>query len=249
MVRARGKREPDRKEHVKMNQFLTHTLAASVIVGAGLTLFALPASAASTAAQSVTKECSTKYNAAKQAGTLNGQKWPQFLSTCSASLKTDAAAPAPAATAPAVKQAQDATKPAKTPAMAAAPAAAGTMSAKAVTKECSTQYQAAKTAGTLKDQKWPQFLSACSDSLKADKSDAAMPPEPAAAPAKATAGKAGAATETAANGKPLSAGEIAFRSRIRECGDEWQKAKAANKVAGQTWPQYWSACNTRLKSE
>ncbi|WP_188342427.1 hypothetical protein [Phyllobacterium sp. 628] len=235
-----------------MNQFLTNTLAATVIVSAGMTLFALPASAASTAAQSVTKECSTQYQTAKDANKLNGQTWPQFLSTCSANLKTDAAAPAPAA--PAAKQAtKDAAKPAK--AATAAPAAAGTMSAKAVTKECSTQYQAAKTAGTLNGQKWPQFLSACSDSLKSDQSDAATPPEPtaaaAAAPAKMTAGKtAAAAPATGANGKPLSAGEIAFRSRITECGAEWQKAKAANKVAaGVTWPQYWSTCNTRLKAE
>ncbi|MBA8880151.1 hypothetical protein [Phyllobacterium myrsinacearum] len=230
-----------------MNQFLTKTLAASVIVGAGMTLFALPASAETTAAQSVTKECSTKYNAAKDAGTLNGQKWPQFLSTCSASLKTDAAAPAPAAAAPTAKQAKETAKPAK--AQAAAPATAGTMSAKAVTKECSTQYQASKSAGTLNGQKWPQFLSACSDSLKSDQSDAATPPEPTVAPTKASASKAATAPETSASGKPLSAGEIAFRSRIRECGEEWQKAKASNKVAGQTWPQYWSACNTRLKAE
>ncbi|UGX88725.1 hypothetical protein [Phyllobacterium meliloti] len=228
-----------------MNQFLTKTLAASVIVGAGMTLFALPASAASTAAQSVTKECSTQYQAAKDGNKLNGQTWPQFLSTCSANLKTDAAAPAPA---PAVK-AKDAMKPAKAQTTAAAPAAAGAMSGKAVTKECSTQYQAAKTAGTLNGQKWPQFLSACSDSLKSDQSDATPPPEPTVAPTKAAASKAATAPETSANGKPLSPGEIAFRSRIRECGDEWQKAKAANKVAGQTWPQYWSACNTRLKAE
>lgn len=256
MVRSRGKREPYRKEHTTMNQFRFNTLAATVIAGAGLAFLTLPALAASTAAQSVTKECSTQYNAAKEAGTLNGQKWPQFLSACSAKLKegqTDTNAAAPAATAPAKKQAKDtAAKPAKTETAAAAPAAGG-MSAKAVTKECSTQYQAAKKAGTLNGQKWPQFLSACSDSLKSDTSDAATPPEPAAAPAKTTASKTTAAKTTAAattaEGKPLSPGQVAFRARISECGEQWQKAKAANKTGGKTWPQYWSACNARLKSE
>ena len=46
----------------------------------------------------------------------------------------------------------------------------------------------------------------------------------------------------------LSAGQIAFRQRIHECSVEWQRDKAANKLkTGQKWPQYWSACNTRLK--
>ncbi|CAN7721847.1 hypothetical protein LJR231_006132 [Phyllobacterium sp. LjRoot231] len=239
-----------------MNQFRFNTLAAAVIAGAGLALLTLPASAAATAAQSVTKQCSTQYNAAKEAGTLNGQKWPQFLSECSAKLKTDdgAAAAAPAATPPAKKTAKDtAKKPAKTD-TAAATTSSG-MSAKAVTKECSTQYQAAKTAGTLNGQKWPQFLSACSDSLKSDDSDATVPDEPAPAATKTTASKMTttktqtASAATSADGKPLSPAQVAFRARISECGEQWQKAKASNKTGGKTWPQYWSACNTRLKSE
>jgi hypothetical protein len=233
-----------------------NTLAATVIAGAGLAFLTLPASAA-TAAQSVTKQCSTQYNAAKEAGTLNGQKWPQFLSECSAKLKaqtgTDAAAPA--ATTPTKKATKDtttttkqtkatSTKPAKTET-----AAASGMSAKAVTKECSTQYQAAKSAGTLNGQTWPKFLSACSDSLKSDNSDATTPPEPAPTKATATKTTTKTATATTADGKPLTPGQIAFRQRISACGEQWQQAKAANKTGGKTWPQYWSACNTRMKSE
>lgn len=123
--------------------------------------------------------------------------------------------------------------------------------AKAVTKECSTQYLAAKQAGTLNGQKWPQFLSACSDSLKSDNSDAAVPDEPTPAATKTTASKTTTKTApaaTTADGKPLSPGQVAFRARISECGEQWQKAKAANKTGGKTWPQYWSACNTRLKA-
>ena len=133
-----------------MNQFRFNILAATVIAGAGLAFLTLPASA-----QSVTKTCSTQYQAAKEAGTLKGQKWPDFLSACSAKLKTDdgAAAAAPAEKTPAKKTAKEtATKPAKTTQTAAA-AASGGMSAKAVTKECSTQYQAAKERGHTQ---WPE---------------------------------------------------------------------------------------------
>ena len=230
-----------------MNQFRFNILAATVIAGAGLAFLTLPASA-----QSVTKTCSTQYQAAKEAGTLGGQKWPEFLSACSAKLKTDdgAAAAAPAEKTPAKKAAKEtATKPAKT--QTATAATTSGMSAKAVTKECSTQYQAAKTAGTLNGQKWPQFLSACSDSLKSDTSDAAVPDEP--APTKAATSKMTktqvAKAATSADGKPLSPAQVAFRARISECGDQWQQAKATNKTRGMTWPQYWSACNTRLKAD
>jgi hypothetical protein len=229
-----------------MNQFRFNIFAATVIAGAGLAFLTLAASA-----QSVTKTCSTQYQAAKEAGTLKGQKWPDFLSACSAKLKADddTEAAAPAAKTPAKKTAKDtATKPAKT--QTATAATSSGMSAKSVTKECSTQYQAAKEAGTLNGQKWPQFLSACSDSLKSDDSDATVPDEP--APTKASTSKTTktqvAKAGTSADGKPLSPAQVAFRARISECGDQWQQAKANNKTRGMTWPQYWSACNTRLKA-
>jgi hypothetical protein len=40
-----------------------------------------------------------------------------------------------------------------------------------------------------------------------------------------------------------------MRERQKKCGAEWKEAKAAGTVAkGQKWPQYWSACNKRLKA-
>lgn len=40
-----------------------------------------------------------------------------------------------------------------------------------------------------------------------------------------------------------------MRERQKKCGAEWKAAKAAGKIEkGQKWPQYWSACNKRLKS-
>lgn len=208
-----------------MTQFRFNTFAATLVASAGLAFLTLPATVTTAAAQSVTKQCSTQYQAAKAAGTLKGQKWPDFLSDCSAKLKDDDTATAPAAKTPAKKEAKETTTKAKKTETAAAAPSAG-MSGKAITKECSTQYQSAKTAGTLKGQTWPQFLSACSDDLKADNANE-VPEEPVVAPKKATASKT-ATTQTAAkttddNGKPLSPAQIAFRSRISECGEQWQQ--------------------------
>jgi hypothetical protein len=48
--------------------------------------------------------------------------------------------------------------------------------------------------------------------------------------------------------KGPSAGQIAMRERQKKCAAEWKEAKAAGKVEkGQKWPQFWSACNKRLK--
>jgi hypothetical protein len=49
--------------------------------------------------------------------------------------------------------------------------------------------------------------------------------------------------------RPPTPGQIAARERQKKCGAEWKAAKAAGKIAkGMKWPQYWSACNKRLKS-
>jgi len=49
--------------------------------------------------------------------------------------------------------------------------------------------------------------------------------------------------------KPPSAGQLAARERQKKCGAEWKEAKAAGKVEkGMKWPQFWSACNKRLKA-
>lgn len=49
--------------------------------------------------------------------------------------------------------------------------------------------------------------------------------------------------------KPPTPAQLAFRARQKKCGAEWKAAKAAGKVEkGMKWPQFWSACNKRLKS-
>ena len=48
--------------------------------------------------------------------------------------------------------------------------------------------------------------------------------------------------------KPPTPAQLAFRARQKKCGAEWREAKAAGKIAkGTKWPQFWSACNKRLK--
>ncbi len=69
----------------------------------------------------------------------------------------------------------------------------------------------------------------------------ATPPEPTAASSKAT-------STTMASGKPKTPGQIAAGERIKKCGAMWQADKAAGKTGGLKWPQYWSACNKRLKA-
>jgi type IV secretory pathway VirB10-like protein len=62
--------------------------------------------------------------------------------------------------------------------------------------------------------------------------------------------KSKATTSKAAKSKrEPTEGQIAARERQKQCGAEWKEAKAAGKTKGTTWPKYWSACNTRLKTK
>jgi hypothetical protein len=67
----------------------------------------------------------------------------------------------------------------------------------------------------------------------------------AAAPAAATSTVvASAPAATTASG-----GTVGEQSRIQRCGVQWKAAKSSNTApAGQTWPQFWSACDARLKA-
>lgn len=42
-------------------------------------------------------------------------------------------------------------------------------------------------------------------------------------------------------------GQLAARERQKKCGLEWREAKAKGTTGGLKWPQYWSACNKRMK--
>jgi hypothetical protein len=137
--------------------------------------------AATLPAQALTmQECSAKYKQAKQAGTLNGQKWNDFRkSQCAAD-----AAEAPAATpaAPAAPTAE--AKPAAKEAAPAAPAETGNAvfpsavdpkyaketAGKARLHTCVDQYNANKATNANGGLKWIQkgggYYSECSKKLK-----------------------------------------------------------------------------------
>jgi hypothetical protein len=158
------------------------TIQARILCAIAVSGFAALA-ATSPALALTAQECSAKYQAAKTAGTLNGQKWNDFRK---AECGADAAA-APAATpaaAPAAPK-EAAAKPKKEAAPAAAPAvpAGPAVYPSAVdpkySKEtagkgrmhtCVDQYNANKTANANGGLKWIQkgggYYSECNKKLK-----------------------------------------------------------------------------------
>jgi hypothetical protein len=134
---------------VRRSFSLVSVPAASILLG--LVTFG------QTAAQDVRHLCSEKYQAAKAAGTLNGDTWPQFYSKCTAEAKGNAAAAE----------------------SAAAPPPPDTRHI------CSEKYQAAKAGGTLNGETWPQFYSRCTAETKANPPAAVAAPAPVPAPAPA----------------------------------------------------------------
>ncbi len=117
-----------------------------------------------------------------------------------------------------------------------APATAGP-SAALTSKECSTKYQAAKTAGTLNGKSWNDFRK-----TECAGGDAAME-----APATTTAG--GAVFPKSVD--PKYAKETAGKARMHTCLDQYKANKANNGNAGLKWIQkgggYYSKCNAALK--
>ncbi|MBN9218930.1 MAG: hypothetical protein J0I79_13330 [Mesorhizobium sp.] len=188
----------------------------------------------STAKGLTSKECSAKYQAAKTAGTLNGMKWNDFR-------KTQCAAGASAAA--------DTTKPATTKAAAAPAAASGKGLSMA---ECSTKYQAAKTAGTLGGKKWNDFRkSECGASASDDDSvPAASEANYTKEPEKpTTVAPKGVTFPTAISAKYAS--ETPGKGRMHTCLDQYYALKDANALGGLKWIQkgggFYSLCNAKLK--
>jgi hypothetical protein len=141
---------------------------------------------ASANAESVTKQCAAKWQAAKAASTTGGLTYLQFYSKCSAELKAAPAAAEPAAAPAAAPAAPAVAAPAKpmAPAKPAAPAAAGSpvfpgavsptysseTPGKAIMHSCLDQYKANKATGGNAGLKWIQkgggYYSECNKKLK-----------------------------------------------------------------------------------
>src|SRR5450631_2055483 len=146
--------------------------------------------AATSPAQALTtQECSAKYQAAKTAGTLNGQKWNDFRKAECAADAAAAPAAAPAAAAPAAapaapkaaeaKPKKEAAAPAAAPAAPAGPATfpsavdakyAKETAGKARMHTCLDQYNANKAGTGNGGLKWIQkgggYYSECNTKLK-----------------------------------------------------------------------------------
>jgi len=150
-------------------------------------------------------------------------------------------------------------------AIASAPAQALTM------QECSSKYQAAKTAGTLNGEKWNDFRkSQCGADATTAATPAApppiVPPEAEAKPSKSS--KSSKSATSAAPAAPVETGNAVFpmavdpkfasekphMQRMHTCSEQWKANKANNTTGGMRWNQkggggFYSVCNTRLKGE
>ena len=158
-------------------------LLSTALFAFSLGTLATPAAALST------KDCSVKYQAAKQAGTLNGQKWNDFrkaecgappdaaTTTVPNPVAAGAAKPAAPAPAPTTTAARPAPAPAPSASTGTAayptaidPKYAKESAGKARMHTCLDSYNAAKAAGTLGDAKWIQkgggYYSVCNARLK-----------------------------------------------------------------------------------
>jgi hypothetical protein len=167
----------------------TQAKILGAIAVSGLAAFAMISQANALTAQ----ECSAKYQAAKTAGTLGGQKWNDFRKAqcgADATATPTAAAPAAAAPAPAAEPKEAAKKPSKKEAKetakeAAAPAAPSgpavypsavdpkyskETAGKARMHTCVDQYNANKSSNANGGLKWIQkgggYYSECSKKLK-----------------------------------------------------------------------------------
>jgi hypothetical protein len=145
---------------------------------------AFAAFAATVPAQALTtQECSAKYQAAKAAGTLGGQKWNDFRKAQCGADATPAAAPAaPTAAAPppaAPKEAKKEAAPAAAPALPSGPAIfpmavdpkyAKETAGKARMHTCVDQYNANKATNGNGGMKWIEkgggYYSECNKRLK-----------------------------------------------------------------------------------
>lgn len=147
-----------------------------IIAGAGTLAVALTLSMAGTALALSTKECSTKYQAAKDGGTLAGKSWNQF--------RKDECGTADAAAAKTTPKVDETKTAAKTQTAPPAPKSTGSavfpnaistkFSSQTPSKQrfhtCLEQYNTNKTSGGNGDLKWIQkgggYYSQCNARLK-----------------------------------------------------------------------------------
>jgi hypothetical protein len=177
------------------------------------------------------KECSAKYQSAKEAGALGDMKWNDFRK----------AECGPGAT-------MEVQSSKSTKAVAKADTSTGlTM------KECGVKYQQAKADGTLGGLKWNSFRKAKCSADAAD--DETVP-----APDEATyTDEPETPTINAPRGVKFPrtvsskySSESAGKARMHTCLDQYYANKESDSLGGLKWIQkgggFYSLCNARLKA-
>ena len=155
-------------------------IVRQIVITTGALLTAIVLYGSSAQALSM-KECSAKYKAAKEAGTLNGMKWNDFRKAqCGADATAEPTPSAPPSAPATPPPKATATKPAAAPAPVAtgnavfpnalSPKYSGESAGKARMHTCLDQYRANKASGANGGLKWIEkgggFYSECNKRLK-----------------------------------------------------------------------------------
>jgi len=134
------------------------TICAAMLLG-------VTALAANSAQALSSKECSAKYKAAKEAGTLNGLKWNEFRKSQCGADATAEPAPAP----PPPPAAEKTAAPPPPGASAAKTGSPGRQAYLARLHGCSAEWKALKASGKRPEGlHWPQFWHECDVRKKAE---------------------------------------------------------------------------------
>jgi hypothetical protein len=137
---------------------IRHTICAAMLLG-------VTALAANSAQALSSKECSAKYKAAKEAGTLNGLKWNEFRKAQCGADATAEPAPAP----PPPPAAEKTAAPPPPGAPAAKTGSPGRQAYLARLHGCSAEWKALKASGKRPEGlHWPQFWHECDVRKKAE---------------------------------------------------------------------------------
>jgi hypothetical protein len=179
-------------------------------------------------------DCSAKYQAAKEADTLNGMKWNDF--------RKEECGPGASATAVSVKKAKKSAS------------SDDSSDGKGLTMaQCSAKYQAAKSGDTLNGMKWNDFRKAECGANAAD--DDSVPSTDEATytgdPVKPSI-KAPRGVKFPSGVAKKYTNETPGKARMHTCLDQYYANKDADSLNGLRWIQkgggYYSLCNARLKS-
>jgi hypothetical protein len=118
--------------------------------------------------------------------------------------------------------------------------------AQSVMKQCGEQWQAAKSAGTTNGATWPQFLAQCRTQLGSGSATAAAPTPASTPPQPSSLFPWQQPTSPAP--APVAPTATGNQSVMKQCGAQWQAAKAAGTTGGATWPQFLKSCRAQLAS-